>query len=595
MRRPRFWRSYGLALASVGVALLLTFTVRHAGVRGLLFVPAVLASASYGGLGAGLFAGGLSVLAIDLFLIGPLYALGPLAVDEAVYLGVFAVCAVLVAWLARTRSRAEEGLKEQASLLDLTHDAVMVRDANDVITFWNRGAEERYGWSSAEAVGKVSHELVQTIFPAPFEEIEAALHRTGRWDGELVHTRRDGTRIVVASRWSLQRDEEGRPAGVLETNNDVTERKEAEDALRRQANLLEQSHDAIFVWDFPGTIIYWSQGAEQLYGFSREEAIGRLSHDLLGTQHPMAIAVFEETIERDGMWSGELTHTTRDGRHVIVDSRQVLMREADGRRLVLETNRDVTERKQASEALEQAQTQLAHVTRVTMLGEITASIAHEVNQPLAAVMMNGNAARRWLAANPPNVDETRQAVQRVIDDANRAGQVIARVRKLLQRGAPERARLDINEVIRETLAFTRNELERKSVVVHAELSDDLPSVEGDRVQLQQVLVNLILNGMDAMGGRSAEARTLTIRSRRDDSGGIVVEVADRGKGLEFEQRERIFDPFYSTKPGGLGMGLAISRSIIEAHGGRIWAAPNDGPGLSVQFGLPAGDQPVLPK
>ena len=292
--------------------------------------------------------------------------------------------------------RSETVLREQAGLLDLTHDTVFVRDTNDVITYWNRGAEELYGWKREEAVGKVTHELLHTIFPAPLEEITAALLRTGRWEGELVHTKRDGTRVTVASRWSLQRDETGQPVGTLETNNDITERKGAEEALRRQANLLEQTHDAILVWEFPRTIVFWNRGAERLYGFSREEAIGRSSHELLQTEHPLPTPVFEAALERRGEWTGELTQTTRDGRRILVESRHVLMREADGRRLVLETNRDITERKLAEEAVRKAQAELAHVARVTTLGEMAASIAHEVDQPLSGVVINANACLRFL-------------------------------------------------------------------------------------------------------------------------------------------------------------------------------------------------------
>jgi PAS domain S-box-containing protein len=474
--RPATWAwRYGIVIPSVGTALLLTLALARPEIRGPLFVPAILVSAWYGGLGPGLLAAALSVLVIDLFLIPPRYGLHALTVDDATYLVVFAVSALVVAWLTAKRRRAEEEVHKQASLLDLTHDSVFVRDANDVITFWNRGAEERYGWSRAEALGRSSHQLMHTAFPVPLAEIEAVLGRTGHWEGELVHTRRDGTKVVVASRWSLQRDERGRPTGVLETNNDITEQR------------------------------------------------------------------------------------------------------------------------RTAAALDETRSELARVSRVTMLGEITASIAHEVNQPLAAVMMNGNAARRWLAADPPNVDEARPALQRILDDATRAGQVIARIRGLLQGDTPEKTTLGINDIIRETLAFTRNELERKGVGVHTELHDHLPPVEGDRIQLQQVLLNLILNAIDAMDGTAPGLRVLTIRSRLDENGGVVVEVADRGKGLEPGQHERIFDAFYSTKPGGLGMGLAISRSIIEPHGGRIWATPNDGPGLSIRFSLPVAEQAVVRK
>jgi PAS domain S-box-containing protein len=361
---------------------------------------------------------------------------------------------------------ASEEVRKQASLLDLTHDTIFVRDTDDVITYWNRGAAEQYGWSAAEAVGRVSHALLQTVFPTPFEQIEAELYDTGRWEGELIHSRRDGTQVMVASRWSLQRDEEGRPAGVLETNNDITRRRQAEELLSK------------------------------------------------------------------------------------------------------------------------AQAELAHVTRVMTLGEITASIAHEVNQPLAAVVMSGNACRRWLDADPPNLDEARQAAQRIIDNGNRASDVIRRIRSLLQRQAPEKRSLDVNDVVRDTLALTRSELTRQHVSVRTELQQALPPVLGDHVGLQQVLVNLILNGLDAMVGVTSSPRVLTIRTRADAARGVEVEVRDLGKGLDPEHPNRIFDPFFSTKPGGLGMGLSISRSIVEAHGGRLWATPNEEAGATLHFTLP---------
>jgi C4-dicarboxylate-specific signal transduction histidine kinase len=247
---------------------------------------------------------------------------------------------------------------------------------------------------------------------------------------------------------------------------------------------------------------------------------------------------------------------------------------------------EVIERKQTSEALREAQVELARVTRVTMLGEITASIAHEVNQPLAAVVMSGNACRRWLAADPPNLEEAQAAVQRVIADGNRASDVVRRIRSLLQRQVAERVEMQINEVIGETVDFTRSELARHHVSLRTELGGELPPVVGDRVGLQQVLVNLILNGADAMSGVAEASRVLTLRSRADGREGVVVEVQDRGKGLDPEHASRIFEAFFSTKPGGLGMGLAISRSIVEAHGGRLRAIPNDGAGTTLHFTLP---------
>jgi two-component system, LuxR family, sensor kinase FixL len=364
------------------------------------------------------------------------------------------------------RKQAEEALREQASLLNLTHDTVFVRNMNDVITYWNRGAEELYGWTRDEAVGKVTHQLTQTIFPAPLAEINTELLRTGRWEGELVHTKRDGTPVVVASRWALQRDEQGRPAAILETNNDSTERKRAEDALRK------------------------------------------------------------------------------------------------------------------------AQTELAHVTRVMTVGELAASIAHEVNQPLTGVITNGNACLRWLGRTPPDVDEAREAVRRMIRDGSRASEVMARIRTLLRKAEPQKTRLAINDVIGEVIALAESEVHRNRVLLKTDLAADFPPVLADRIQLQQVLLNLMLNGMEAMRAVTDRSRELIIRSQAEETDAIRVGVQDAGVGIDPQDMDRIFTAFFTTKPEGLGMGLAISRSIIEAHGGRLWATPNAGPGATFQFTLP---------
>ena len=479
--------------------------------------------------------------------------------------------------------RSEARLREQASLLDLTHDTVFVRDMNDVITFWNRGAEELYGWKRDDAIGKVTHQLLHTIFPAPLEEVTASLMRAGRWEGELVHTRRDGTQVTVASRWSLQRDENGRPLGTLETNNDVTGRKRAEEAIRRQANLLEQTHDAILAWHFPGTIVFWNRGAERLYGFSQEEAIGCLSHDLLRTEHPVSTPIFEAALERDGDWTGELTHTTRDGRRILVESRQVLMRESADRRLVLETNRDITERKHAEEALRQAEADLAHVSRVTTLGEMAASIAHEIDQPLSGVVINANACLRFLTGASPNLDEVRDGLQAIDRDGRRASDVIARIRALARKTPTKKEPLDINEVIREVIVLAEGEARRTRARIRTQLAGNLPRVAGDRVQLQQVVLNLLLNALEAMTAVTDRPRELAISTQPEADHRVRVAVQDSGVGIDPQVASRLFEAFYTTKRGGMGMGLSISRSIVEQHGGRLWAAPNDGPGTTFHF------------
>jgi len=246
---------------------------------------------------------------------------------------------------------------------------------------------------------------------------------------------------------------------------------------------------------------------------------------------------------------------------------------------------DVTERKRAENALNKAQVELAHITRITTMGELTASIAHEVNQPLGAVVTNGNACLRWLAADPPNFDEAREAVRRIVRDGNRASDVIARIRSLVKKGESVAGRLDINNTIREIVELTQSEVARREASLHTELAANLPAVMGDRVQLQQVLLNLIINALDAMKALTDRPRVVCIRSKVPETGSILVAVEDSGMGIDPEQAERLFDAFYTTKPEGLGMGLSICRSIVEAHGGRLWATPNEGPGATFQFTL----------
>jgi signal transduction histidine kinase len=253
---------------------------------------------------------------------------------------------------------------------------------------------------------------------------------------------------------------------------------------------------------------------------------------------------------------------------------------------------DVTAAKRAEEELHQARADLAHVTRVTTLGELTSSIAHEVNQPLAALTINAGAGLRWLAAQPPNLENARQALGRIINDGSRASEVIDRIRALVKKAPPRKDRLDINEIILEVIALTRSEVHRNRVALQVPLLSDLPPISGDRIQLQQVILNLIINAIEAMSGVDEGPREVLVGSRKDDLDGVLVAVRDSGPGLDAEHLDHLFDAFYTTKPNGLGMGLAISRSIIEAHGGRLWATPNVPRGAVLQFTLPAYEEEV---
>jgi PAS domain S-box-containing protein len=247
---------------------------------------------------------------------------------------------------------------------------------------------------------------------------------------------------------------------------------------------------------------------------------------------------------------------------------------------------DLTNRKQAEEALRQARADLAYVSRVTTMGELTASLAHEVNQPIAAAVTNANTCLRWLTRDHPDVEEARAAATRIVKDGTRAGEIISRTRLLFEKGTPQHDLVDVNEVIGEMIVLLRGETTRYSISVRTELAADLPQVMGDRVQLQQVMMNLIMNSIDAMKDADT-TRELAIKSQRTENEQVLVSVSDTGVGLPPEQADQVFSAFFTTKPHGTGMGLRISRSIIESHGGRLWAADNSPRGASFCFALPS--------
>jgi signal transduction histidine kinase len=250
----------------------------------------------------------------------------------------------------------------------------------------------------------------------------------------------------------------------------------------------------------------------------------------------------------------------------------------------------VSKRKRADEALRQTQADLAHIQRVTTMGELAASISHEVMQPLGAVVTNAQTALRWLGAQPPELDEVRQALGRAVKDGKRAAEIIGRIRTLIKKEPLRKDALGINDAIVEVIALTRGEVMKNNVSVQTQLAEGLPLIPGDRVQLQQVILNLIMNAVEAMSGIRDGSRGLLIGTGKDASDRVLVAVQDSGPGLDPESCERLFDSFYTTKPGGMGMGLSICRSIVEAHGGRIWSTPNAGPGITVQFTLPINGQ-----
>jgi len=379
--------------------------------------------------------------------------------------GVVSLLAIAITTLLAVRIQSTTAkLGKQARLLDLTHDAIFVCDMNSRILYWNRGAEQLYGWSAKEAVGKTTHSLWQANFSKPYKEIMAELLRNGHWEGELIDAKRDGSKVTVASRWSLQRDEHGQPVAILETNTDI-----------------------------------------------------------------------EET-------------------------------------------------KQAQETLAKAQADLTHVSRISTLGELTASIAHEVNQPLAAIVTSGEACLRWLDRDEPKLDSVKRGIARMIGDGQRASEVVRRLRALSKKDDLQKAPINVNEVIDDAILLVQREVTTHRVRLRLDLTASLPAVLGNRVQLQQVIINLMMNAIQAMAA-AGNRRELSVRSLRHGGGQVLVAVCDTGPGFDAGSEGQLFTAFFTTKADGMGMGLSICRSIIEAHGGRVWASRNADGGATFQFAL----------
>ena len=378
---------------------------------------------------------------------------------------------------------------------------------------------------------------------------------------------------------------------------EIAERKRVEEELRRSEAYLAQaqrlSHTGSWAWDASSGRVSLSQEALRIYGLRSTEA-SCAPEVLLGEVFPEDSDVLQGYVtgalqeRRDFEVDYRITLSDGTVRYLHSVGRPVVNRSGELAELI-GTTMDVTDRKLAEQDLQEAKSQLAHVARVQAMGELTASIAHEINQPLAAVVANADACTRLLAGKSVNMNELREAVGDIAEAGARAGEVIARIRAFLRKTpVPARCRLDLNGVIQEVLDLTRSEIDRYGVALRCDLEPRLPEVQGDRVELQQVILNLVVNSIEAMAPETGRPRLLVIGTRNRSDGAVQVTVSDSGIGLPAQAPSRIFDAFFTTKREGLGLGLAISRSIIEAHGGRLCAEGNEaGAGATFRFTLPA--------
>jgi signal transduction histidine kinase len=413
---------------------------------------------------------------------------------------------------------------------------------------------------------------------------------------EMTAVRADGSEFPVElaiARIPL----EGPPSftGYL---RDITERKRAEQALRRsEAFLAEGQHlgqIGSYSWRVATDEITWSAELYRIY----EIKIGvPVTLELIRSRvHPEDVTLIEKMkmVEqaREGgynfEWQYRLLMPDRSIKymHAVAHS----TRDQNGQLEYIASVQDVTARRLAEEALSKARSALSHVARVTSLGVLTASIAHEVNQPLSGIVTNASTCLRMLAADPPNVEGARETARRTIRDGNRASEVITRLRALYGKKDPTSESVDLNEATREVLALSMSELQRGQVILRPELTDDLPLVTGDRMQLQQVILNLIRNASDAMSTVDDRPRQLLIRTERDEDDRVRLTVQDAGVGFDSQAADRLFESFYTTKNDGMGIGLSVSRSIIESHHGRLWATLNKGPGATFSFSIPRASE-----
>lgn len=599
---------YGAALAFSSLALLVRGLLPLRPGTGLypLGLAAVLASAWYCGRGPGLVAVLVTALGADYFFIEPV---GMFYRPQQDLIGVllYVVVAAVAAQLTAARRIAEEALTEAEARFRVTAEnlpeVLWIEALDPQRMLYVSPSFERIWGRATSALYQDPRLWLKAIHPEDRASVEASFSRwlagsgDGRYDAEYRIVQPDGTIRWIHDRGVLIRDARGKPHRASGIAEDVTERKQMEERLRTSEEMwraaFENNPTMFFMVDAAGKILMVNAfGAEQL-GYAVEELVGRSVLDVFHyDDRETVLHMVAECIDRLGetrRW--EFRKIRKDGTVIWVRESARAVRGPKHDTTVLVACEDITDAKHAEEALAESRAELAHVTRLTTMGELAASIAHEVNQPLAAIVTNANASLRWLERQPPELDEARQATRRIVRDGALAAQIIERVRSLIRKSPPRREWLDVNDVLREVVNLTGAEAKRSRVSMETELSAGLPRVLGDRVLLQQVALNLIVNGIDAMSRTDQPPRHLVISSRSDGPNGVVVTVADSGEGLEPVAAQRLFEAFFTTKPQGMGMGLAISRSIVESHGGRIWATSNAPRGAVFHFTLPAGVAP----
>jgi PAS domain S-box-containing protein len=496
------------------------------------------------------------------------------------------------------RKQAEQAIRASERDLDLIINTIPAlawsATVDGLAGFFNRHYLDYIGFTQEEAQGtrwaRAVHEDDLAQLTATWQQILSS-GESGEAEARL--RRSDGAYRWFLFRANPLRDGSGRIVKWYGTNTDIDDRKRAEERLRRSEAVLAEGErlSSTGSWSFDeGTAeITFSENARRIYEFDDDTPVtlARLFERIHPDDLPLVIDNTQLIRTGGTEQDFEFRVITPSGALKHLRSKSYSSLKDDGRPELIGVVQDITERRRSEEALSQVRSELAHMTRVASLGALTASIAHEVNQPLAGITTNANTCLRMLGADPPNLDGARETARRTIRDSTRASEVISRLRALFARKGIASEHVDLNEATREVLALSRTELQRGRVVVRVELANALPPVLGDRVQLQQVILNLLLNASAAMSEIEGRARELSIKTEREDAGRVRLTVRDAGVGLDPGTIERLFDAFYTTKSHGMGLGLSVSRSIIERHRGQLSAAPNDGHGATFWFSIPS--------
>ncbi len=544
----------------------------------------------------------VAVVLLSVFFASPLFDFGIFIPEDLVVISAFLLTTLIVTRLVENLRRHADALRESEEhwkeVFEQNPNMYFIVDATGTVLSVNSFGASQLGCGINDLVGQPvldvfyepDRDLVQRNLAICLENLGQARS----WEARKV--RKDGTLIWVRENAKAVRWAKDDPV-FLVSCEDVTERKSAEDKLQQSEAFLSEaqrlSRTGSFAWHVPSGEISWSD--EMFRIFEYDPSVKPTLELVLQRIHPGDRPFIQDMLAGEGATASvgedEFRLLMPDGRVKHIRSLRTTGGEEYTRTFTLVGSiMDVTERKQAEEALRQAQADLARVSRVTTMGELTANLAHEVNQPITAAVTNANACLRWLAADTPNLEEARAAARRIVNDGTRAAEIVSRTRQVFEKSAPHRQPVDIDDVIRETITLLNGEAARHAISVRQRLAAGFPEVMGDRLQLQQVVMNLIMNSIEAL--KEVEgARELLIKSQRTGEDEVLVSVSDSGVGLPPQRPEQLFDTFFTTKPHGTGMGLSISRSIVEAHGGRLWAEPNEPRGAVFQFTLSAEAEP----